>query len=170
LRHFRSAFVDNFNVFAMALASISLFLTSLFLDLGSHRSCRRENGDGRVWHKAGLTIAINLPTDDHYRKVYSNMSQKVSRGASELRRKVRLLDGLSDQEQAAIAREYERKTGRAFRCSQCLETGRRESRRSEAEADQPADEVVAVFEEAGAITPLCQSCYQGIVDSEESIQ
>jgi hypothetical protein len=65
-----------------------------------------------------------------------------------------LLDGLSDLEQAAIARKYESKTGRPFGCEPCA-AARAHTKASE----EPASEVIAVVDEAGEITPLCEACY-----------
>jgi hypothetical protein len=81
------------------------------------------------------------------------------------RHNVTLLEGLDDLEQAAIARDYEAKTGRRFQCQPCLETGRSHSIRPEAEADEPAHEVVAVVEENGRAIPLCEDCYRRLKDS-----
>jgi hypothetical protein len=85
------------------------------------------------------------------------------------RRKITLFDGLSDLEQAAIAREYESRTGRPFRCQPCLETGRSHSLRFEAEADEPASEVVAVLEAESGSVPVCETCCRRIMDSAETL-
>lgn len=80
---------------------------------------------------------------------------------------VTLLEGLDDLERAAIARDYEARMGRRFQCQQCLETGRSHSIRMEAEADEPAHDVVAVIEENGRPIPLCEDCYQRLKDSTQ---
>lgn len=85
------------------------------------------------------------------------------------RHNVTLLAGLDDLEQAAIARNYEASTGRRFQCQPCLETGRSHSIRSEAEADEPAHDVVAVIEENGRPIPLCEDCYRRLKDSTEAL-
>jgi hypothetical protein len=89
--------------------------------------------------------------------------------SDESRPKVILFDGLSDLEQAAIAREYESRTGRPFRCQPCFETGRSDSLRFEAEADEPAREVVAVLEAESGPVPVCETCCQRIMDSAERL-
>lgn len=74
-----------------------------------------------------------------------------------------LLDGLSDLEQAAIARQYESKTGRAFRCEPCAVA------RAHTKADEePASEVIAIVDEAGEITPLCEACYTEFIEDSAS--
>ena len=88
--------------------------------------------------------------------------------SDESRSKVRLLDGLSDLEQAAIAHEYENRTGRPFRCRPCQETGSSHSMRSEAEADEPASAVVAIMEEEGGPMPVCEACCRRLMDSAET--
>ncbi len=70
-----------------------------------------------------------------------------------------LLDGLSDLEQAAIARKYESKTGRPFGCEPCA-MARAHTKASE----QPVTEVIAVVDEGGAITPLCEACYTEFIE------
>jgi len=70
-----------------------------------------------------------------------------------------LLDGLSDLEQAALARKYESKTGRAFGCEQCA-VARAHTKASE----EPASEVIAIVDEAGEITPLCEACYEEYIE------
>lgn len=70
-----------------------------------------------------------------------------------------LLDGLSDLEQAAIARKYESKTGRAFGCEPCA-LARAHTKASE----EPASEVIAIVDEAGEITPLCEACYAEFIE------
>jgi hypothetical protein len=70
-----------------------------------------------------------------------------------------LLDGLSDLEQAAIARKYESKTGRAFGCKPCA-IARAHTKASE----EPASEVVAIVDEAGEMTPLCEVCYEEFIE------
>ncbi len=70
-----------------------------------------------------------------------------------------LLDGLSDLEQAAIARKYETRTGRPFGCEPCAAT------RAHTEAiEEPASEVIAIVDEAGEITPLCEACYEEYIE------
>jgi len=81
------------------------------------------------------------------------------------RPKVTLLEGLGDLQQAAIAHDYEASTGRTFRCEPCLKTGRAHSLRSEAEADEPSNEVVAILEESAGPIPLCEDCYRRLMDS-----
>lgn len=88
--------------------------------------------------------------------------------SDQYRSKIRLLDGLSDLEQGAIAREYENRTGRPFRCQPCQETGSSHSIRSEAEADEPPNEVVAILEEEGGPIPVCETCCRRLMDSEET--
>jgi hypothetical protein len=88
--------------------------------------------------------------------------------SDESRSKIRLLDGLSDLEQAAIAHEYENRTGRPFRCQPCQETGSSHSMRSEAEADEPASPVVAIMEEEGGPMPVCEACCRRLMDSAET--
>jgi hypothetical protein len=83
--------------------------------------------------------------------------------------RVTLFDGLSDLEQAAIAREYEARTSRPFRCQPCLEAGRLRPSRVGPEAEEPASEVVAVMEEVGQPIPVCEACYRRINDSNEVI-
>ncbi len=73
-----------------------------------------------------------------------------------------LLDGLSDIEQAELAREYERHAGRAFRCAPCAAAFARTQA-----AEEPASEVVAVLEEAGEMTPLCEACYERLIEERE---
>lgn len=80
---------------------------------------------------------------------------------------ITILEGLSDIEQAAIAKNYEERTGRPFQCQPCLETGRSHSLRLEAEADEPGSVVIAIVEESGEKIPVCQDCYQRITDSAE---
>ncbi len=87
----------------------------------------------------------------------------------EAKQKVTLLEGLDERQVAAIARDYETKTGREFRCQQCLETGRERSLRVEAEADEPGIEVVAILEEITAPIPLCEDCYQRLMDSTRTL-
>ncbi len=70
-----------------------------------------------------------------------------------------LLDGLTDLEQAAIARKYESKTGRPFGCEPCA-TARAHMKANE----EPASEVIAVVDEAGEITPLCEACYTEFIE------
>jgi len=84
-------------------------------------------------------------------------------------RTIRVLDGLSDLDQAAIMDAYETSTGRPFRCYPCVEAGRPPSLRSEAESDQPAAPVVALIEEAGQTIPVCEDCYKRIADSSEAL-
>jgi|SRR5271157_643473 len=81
------------------------------------------------------------------------------------RYEVTLLDGLSDLKQAAIAREYERRTGRPFRCGPCLETVRPHATPKAVEADEPASEVVAILEYAEGPIPVCEGCYRRIRDA-----
>jgi len=89
--------------------------------------------------------------------------------SDESRLKVRLLDGLSDLEQAAIAREFEHRTGRPFRCQPCLETGRTHSIRFEVEGGEPASEVVAVLEEESGPVPVCETCCRRIMEEATSV-
>jgi hypothetical protein len=70
-----------------------------------------------------------------------------------------LLDGLSDLEQAAIARKYESKTGRAFGCKPCA-IARAHTKASE----EPASEVIAIVDEDGEMTPLCEVCYEEFIE------
>ncbi len=70
-----------------------------------------------------------------------------------------LLDGLSDLEQAALARKYESKTGKAFGCGPCA-VARAHTKASE----EPASEVIAIVDEAGEITPLCEACYEEYIE------
>ena len=70
-------------------------------------------------------------------------------------RTIILLDGLNDIEQAAIARDYESRTGRPFRCQLCSV-----ARPGDKADDEPAAEVIAVVNEAGEMTPLCEACYE----------
>ncbi len=93
------------------------------------------------------------------------VTKQPTRTHHEPRPQVTVLEGLSDLQQAAIARDYEAKTGRAFRCQQCLETGRSHSLRLEAEADEPGTEVVAILEESAGPIPLCEDCYRRLMDS-----
>jgi hypothetical protein len=73
-----------------------------------------------------------------------------------------LLDGLSYIEQAEFARDYEKRSGRAFRCAPCLAA----SARTKA-AEEPASEVVAVLVgDAGELTPLCEACYERLVEEQ----
>ncbi len=88
-------------------------------------------------------------------------------GKGEQRPKVTLLAGLSDLEQAAIGKDYERRTGRAMRCEPCIETGRSHSIRPEAEAGEPAREVVAILERPHGPVPVCEECYRTMVDASE---
>ena len=83
----------------------------------------------------------------------------------ESKAKVTVLEGLSDLQQAAIARDYEAKTGRVFRCQPCLKTGREHSLRYQAEADEPGNDVVAILEESAGPIPLCEDCYRRLMDS-----
>jgi hypothetical protein len=78
-----------------------------------------------------------------------------------------VLEGLSDLEQAAIAQDYEARTGRRFQCQPCLETGGSHSIRPEAEADEPARDVVAILEEGERLIPMCEDCYRRLQDSTE---
>jgi hypothetical protein len=87
----------------------------------------------------------------------------------ERKQKVILLEGLDERNLAAIARDYERKTGREFRCQQCMETGRGHSLRDEAEADEPGIEVVAILEESTEPIPLCEDCYKRLMDSTRTL-
>jgi hypothetical protein len=73
-----------------------------------------------------------------------------------------LLDGLSDIEQAELARDYEKRSGRAFRCQPCSDAFARTKA-----AEEPASEVVAVLEEAGELTPLCEGCYERLIEERE---
>jgi hypothetical protein len=91
------------------------------------------------------------------------------RSGREAKQKVTLLDGLDERQVAAIARDYEARTGREFRCQQCLETGRARSLRDEAEADEPGIEVVAILEETTAPIPLCEDCYRRLMDSTKAL-
>jgi len=86
---------------------------------------------------------------------------------TEPRPSVTLLAGLSDLEQAAIARDYERRTGQAMRCMPCVETGRAHSIRPEAEAGEPSREVVAILERPHGPVPVCEECYRTMVDASE---
>ena len=70
-----------------------------------------------------------------------------------------LLDGLSDLEQAAIAHKYESKTGRAFGCEPCA-LARAHTKASE----EPASEVIAIVDEDGEMTPLCEACYLEFIE------
>jgi hypothetical protein len=70
-----------------------------------------------------------------------------------------LLEGLSDLEQAALARKYESRTGRAFGCEPCA-VARAHTKASE----EPASEVIAIVDEAGEITPLCEACYEEYIE------
>lgn len=70
-----------------------------------------------------------------------------------------LLDGLSDLEQAALARKYESKTGRAFGCEPCAVA----PAHTKANAEPPS-EVIAIVDEAGEITPLCEACYAEFIE------
>jgi len=70
-----------------------------------------------------------------------------------------LLDGLSDLEQAALARKYESRTGRAFGCEPCA-VARAHTKASE----EPASEVIAIVDEDGEITPLCEACYEEYIE------
>ena len=70
-----------------------------------------------------------------------------------------LLDGLSDLEQAALARKYETRTGRPFGCEPCA------AMRAHTKAiEEPASEVIAIVDEAGEITPLCEACYEEYIE------
>ncbi len=73
-----------------------------------------------------------------------------------------LLDGLSDIEQVELARDYERRAHRPFRCAPCSAA----FARTEA-AEEPASEVIAVLEEAGELTPLCEACYERLIEERE---
>lgn len=92
-------------------------------------------------------------------------ARKATGSGHEAEQKVTLLEGLGDLEQAAIARDFELKTGRVFRCQPCLETGRSHSLRIDAEADEPGNEVVAILEESAGPIPLCEDCYRRLMDS-----
>lgn len=71
-----------------------------------------------------------------------------------------LLDGLSYIEQAELAHDYVERSGRAFCCLPCAAA----SGRTKA-AEEPAAEVVAVLvADAGELTPLCEACYERLVD------
>lgn len=73
-----------------------------------------------------------------------------------------LLDGLSDIEQAELAREYERRAHRPFRCAPCSTAFARTKA-----AEEPASEVVAVLQETGEMTPLCEACYERLIEERE---
>ncbi len=92
-------------------------------------------------------------------------TKEPTKSALEAGQRVILLEGLGDLQQASIARDYEARTGRAFRCQPCLETGRSHSLRVEAEADEPGNEVVAILEESAGPVPLCEDCYRRLMDS-----
>ena len=94
---------------------------------------------------------------------------KTPASRHESRHKVTVLDGLSDRQQDAIAHEYEARTGRSFRCQQCLETGTGHSLRADAEADEPGGEVVAILEESSGPIPLCEDCYRRLMDSSRTL-
>ncbi len=96
------------------------------------------------------------------------VTRKPKAGQSH-RHQLTLLEGLEDLEQAAVARDFEARTGHRFQCQPCLETGRSRSIRSEAEADEPAHQVVAVLDENGRLIPLCEDCYQRLKDSTEAL-
>jgi len=81
------------------------------------------------------------------------------------RPEVTVLDGLSDVEQAAIAREYERKTGRPFKCLPCSEAGHSAALANEAARDEPAAEVVAILQFPNRPTPVCEDCYKRITET-----
>ena len=70
-----------------------------------------------------------------------------------------MLDGLSDLEQAAVARKYESKTGRGFGCEPCAV-----ARAHTKAIEEPASEVIAIVDEAGEITPLCEACYEEYIE------
>lgn len=92
-------------------------------------------------------------------------TKELARSVHEAGQKVTLLEGLGDLQQASIARDYKARTGRAFRCQPCLETGRSHSLRVESEADEPGNEVVAILEESAGPVPLCEDCYRRLMDS-----
>jgi hypothetical protein len=76
-----------------------------------------------------------------------------------------VLETLSDPEQAAIAREYERKSGRPFQCLPCLQSARPRVTEGEEHANEPAREVVAILELPEGRTPVCEMCYARFRDA-----
>jgi hypothetical protein len=71
-----------------------------------------------------------------------------------------LLDGLSDLEQAALARKYESKTGRAFGCEPCAVA------RAHTKANaEPPSEVIAIVDDGrrnnAAVRGLLRGIYRG---------
>jgi hypothetical protein len=81
---------------------------------------------------------------------------------------VTLMVGLSDLEQAEIARRYEQRTGRSFKCFVCGGTGTARWVPEHATASEPASQVVAILERDDEITPVCETCYQTIMDEAET--